>query len=284
VDGTLGLGGHTEKLLQSYSGLRVLGLEWDASALRIAQQRLESFGDRFEGLQESFVNLSNVLTGRGVDHVDGVLLDLGLSSMQLKDASRGFSFLKSGPLDMRMSATLPRTAWNFIERLSARELADLFKKYGEEPRARRVAQALKDALEKGTLSNDAWQVASCIRRVIPTAGKGLDPATRCFQALRIAVNEELDNVGRFLSDMKSVLRPGGRAAIISFHSLEDRLVKRAFQQAAKGCVCPPQSPMCVCGQKPWASLLPRKAIQPAMEEIAKNPRARSARLRILEKL
>jgi 16S rRNA (cytosine1402-N4)-methyltransferase len=216
--------------------------------------------------------------------VDGVLLDLGLSSIQLDDSGRGFSFLRPGPLDMRMSRALPRTAWDFLVQSPESELASLFRTYGEEPQARRVASGLKTAVGKGLLKNDAWEIAEFIRRQILSRPGRIDAATRCFQALRIAVNHELDNISQVLTQLESVLAPQGRVAIISFHSLEDRMIKRAFQQAAKGCVCPSQAPQCVCGRKPWGRMVTRKAIQASSQEATENPRSRSARLRVLEKL
>lgn len=284
VDGTLGLGGHTEKLLQSYPSMRVLGMDWDADALNTARQRLEGFGNRFEAIESSYTEIPSALSQRGRGTVDGILLDLGLSSRQLLDTERGFSFLRPGPLDMRMSRALTTTAWQVLNHSSERELADLFWKFGEEPQSRRIAAALKDALRQKVLPNDAWQVAETIRRAAATAMKRIDPATRCFQALRIVVNHELENLDRILTEIKDLLNPGGRAAIISFHSLEDRRVKTAFQQAAKGCTCPPRIPQCVCGQTPWARMVNRKVIIASDAEMRDNPRARSAKLRVLERL
>jgi 16S rRNA (cytosine1402-N4)-methyltransferase len=284
VDGTLGLGGHSELLLRAYPQLRVLGVEWDSKALSSAQDRLAIFGDRFEGIEASYADLPDVLQDRSLSGVDGLLLDLGLSSMQLNDASRGFSFLTPGPLDMRMSRQLTRTAWDLLNTLDEGELARILRTYGEEPASRRIASLLIQRLMQGTLPNDAWEIANVIRSSILRRPGGADPATRCFQALRIAVNGELDNIDRILDSLPQILVPGGRAALIAFHSLEDRRVKTAFQQAAKGCVCPPRIPQCVCGKTPWARLVSRKAIQATPEEIQSNPRARSARLRVLERL
>lgn len=284
VDGTLGLGGHSEKLLQRYPDMRVMGLDWDAQALTTARKRLEQFGDRFEGIEASYTDLPSVLSQRGLGTIDGILLDLGLSSMQLLDTDRGFSFLRPGPLDMRMSRSLTTTAWQLLNSSSESELADIFRHYGEEPQSRKIARALKNYLRAGTLPNDAWEVAEAIRRTSTAPPHRIDPATRCFQALRIAVNHELENLDNTLGFVKDLLSPGGRAAIISFHSLEDRRVKIAFHQAAKGCICPPRIPQCICGQKPWGKLVNRKVIIASPDEAEKNPRSRSAKLRILEKL
>jgi 16S rRNA (cytosine1402-N4)-methyltransferase len=283
VDGTLGLGGHTEKLLRSYPSMRILGMDWDAAALTVARSRLEMFGDRFEAVEMSFTEIPSMLSHRGRGTVDGILLDLGLSSRQLLDTDRGFSFLRPGPLDMRMSRALTTTAWQVLTRSSERELAEIFRTFGEEPQSRRIAAALKDALRQKSLPNDAWQVAETIRRTAASFGKHIDPATRCFQALRIVVNHELENLDKILIDLKDLLNPGGRAAVISFHSLEDRRVKTAFQQAVRGCICPPRIPQCVCGQTPWARMVNRKVIVASEAEMRDNPRARSAKLRILER-
>ncbi len=284
VDGTLGLGGHTELLLQRYAKMRVLGLDWDSRALATARERLQVFGDRFEGIEANYVDLPLILSQRGRGMVDGVLLDLGLSSMQLLDSDRGFSFLRPGPLDMRMSRSLTTTAWQLLTRSSEGELADMFRTYGEEPQSRKIAHALKENLKKKALPNDAWQVAETIRRTVASPLHRIDPATRCFQALRIVVNQELANLDNSLGFIKNILNPGGRAVIISFHSLEDRRVKTAFQHAAKGCVCPPRIPQCVCGQTPWGKLVNRKVMVASEAETQANPRARSAKMRILEKL
>jgi len=284
IDGTLGLGGHTERLLQTYPDMHVMGLDWDADALTIARQRLAAFGDRFEAIESSYTEIPSILSQRGRGTVDGILLDLGLSSRQLLDTDRGFSFLRPGPLDMRMSRALTTTAWQILTHSSERELADMFRTFGEEPQSRRIAAALKEALRVKALPNDAWQVAETIRRSAASAMKRIDPATRCFQALRIVVNHELLNLDKILSELKGLLSPAGRAAIISFHSLEDRRVKTAFHLAAKGCICPPRIPQCICGQSPWARLVNRKVIVATDNEMRDNPRARSAKLRILERL
>jgi 16S rRNA (cytosine1402-N4)-methyltransferase len=287
IDGTLGLGGHSLALLERYPRLNVIGVEWDAEALHYARERLnDRFGARFQALEGSYTELPSLLERQGVGAVQGVLVDLGVSSLQLDNASRGFSFSKRGPLDMRMSTSLPETAWDLINRLDSFELARLFKTYGEEPSARTVAETLKDALTQGRLINDSWSVAQCIRAALPMRSNAhrIDPATKCFQALRMAVNHELDNVTQFLDNLPSVLASGGRAVVLAFHSLEDRMVKQSFLQAAKGCVCPPQIPQCVCGKAPWATLPSRKAIQASAAEKLANPRSRSVRMRVLEKM
>jgi 16S rRNA (cytosine1402-N4)-methyltransferase len=284
VDATLGLGGHSEKLLHAYPGMRILGLEWDQLALETARARLGPFGDRFEGVEASYTHLPSILSQRGRGTVDGVLFDLGLSSAQLQDSDRGFSFLRPGPLDMRMSRSLTHTAWLVLNQSSESELAQIFRTYGEEPQARKIAHALKEAVKKHNLPNDAWQVAEVIRKAAASPQHRIDPATRCFQALRIVVNGELSNIDTALAYLKEVLAPGGRAVFIAFHSLEDRRIKLSFQKAAKGCVCPPRIPQCICGQKPWGTLVNRKVIVATDSERERNPRSRSAKMRILERL
>lgn len=283
LDGTLGLGGHARALLSRYPELRVLGLEWDPAALAIARERLSAFEGRVEIQEASYADAAAALGAKGWDGVDGLLLDLGLSSLQLADSSRGFSFLKPGPLDMRMSSRLTRTAWDLLTHQDEGSLARLFQRYGEEPMARRIASELKRRLEHGTLPNDAWAIAGVIRGVYGRVGR-TDPATRCFQALRIAVNGELDHLATILQALPQLLANGGRAVILSFHSLEDRLVKQAFHSAAHPCTCPPKSPVCQCGLVPWGRVVTRKAIQASETEQRANPRSRSVRLRVLERL
>ena len=259
-------------------------MDWDAEALGRAQERLRPFGERFEALEANYADFPSILSQRGRGTIDGILLDLGLSSMQLLDTDRGFSFLKPGPLDMRMSRALTTTAWQMVTGSSEAELGDIFRTFGEEPQARKIARALKESLKKKALPNDAWQVAETIRRTVSWPSHRIDPATRCFQALRIVVNQELSNLDQALASLKNGLAPGGRAVVISFHSLEDRRVKRAFQQASKGCVCPPRIPQCVCGQKSWGKLVNRKVIVATEAEMMNNPRARSAKMRVLERI
>jgi len=284
VDGTLGLGGHSEALLEQQPAMHVLGLEWDGLALERARQRLSRFGKRFVSEQASYANVQTVLAQKGIRSVDGLLLDLGLSSLQLDDPARGFSFNADGPLDMRMSATLPHSAWDFIVQNDEFALARIFKEFGEERFSRRAAGALKTALREGTLKNEARSVAAVLRQAIPSHPGLIDAATRSFQALRIAVNGELENIKKALALLPDVLSTGGRAVIIAFHSLEDRLVKRAFQQAARGCICPPRIPQCMCGKQPWGKIVTRKPLRASEQEIESNPRARSAMLRVIERL
>jgi 16S rRNA (cytosine1402-N4)-methyltransferase len=266
VDATLGLGGHSKALLEHFPDLTIVGIEWDAQALEIAQRRLAAFGDRFRAIEGSYAQLPALLKQEKIDNVSGLLLDLGVSSLQLDDATRGFSFSKRGPFDMRMSTSLPDSAWDLLRRSSVPELTQILKEFGEEPHALAVAHALKDALSQGRLINDSWEVAQCIRAALPAARGRLDPATRCFQAFRMAVNHELENVQTLLNDLPEILALGGRAVVLAFHSLEDRMVKQAFKESS------------------WGRLVTKKAIQASWPERRANPRARSVRLRTIEKI
>ena len=276
VDGTLGGGGHAEALLAS--GATVFGIDRDPRALVAASARLAPFGARFHPVQGDFGELESALVG--VLPVDGLLLDLGVSSPQLDEPARGFSFQREGPLDMRMGDD-GETAAELIERTETAELADLIHTLGEERFSRPIARALKAALPKTTL-----EAAEVIKRAVPRAAwpKKIHVATRTFQALRIAVNRELEVLGQALLALPRVLKRGGICAVISFHSLEDRQVKQAFRDLEGRCICPPGLPVCACGQTGDFKPLTRKAVVASQEEIDGNPRARSAHLRAVEKV
>jgi 16S rRNA (cytosine1402-N4)-methyltransferase len=278
LDGTLGGGGHAQALLER--GAQVLGLDQDPRALAAARARLASYGERFSARQANFAELEPVLAQEGIDAVDGVLLDLGVSSPQLDEPARGFSFQREGPLDMRMGEAGP-TAAELIDAASEPELTQLLKELGEEPFARPIARELKRARPKTTL-----EAAEAVKRAVPRKAwpKRIHVATKTFQALRMAVNQELEALEGALAALPRVLRPGGRAAIITFHSLEDRKVKEAFRGLAGTCVCPPGMPVCGCGATGDFAVLTRKAIAPGAAEVEANPRARSAHLRAVEKL
>ncbi|HEY8209308.1 MAG TPA: 16S rRNA (cytosine(1402)-N(4))-methyltransferase RsmH [Myxococcaceae bacterium] len=277
VDGTVGGGGHAEALLER--GAEVIGLDKDPRALRAASERLRSHGDRFRPVRSDFADAKAALGSLGRERADGLLLDLGVSSPQLDAPERGFSFQKDGPLDMRMSDE-GETAAERIRRLSERELADEIYRYGEERFSRPIARALKQDRPETTL-----QAAESVKRAVPRKAwpRGIHVATRTFQALRIGVNGELESLGRALEQLPSVLEPGGVAAIIAFHSLEDRMVKERFRDLSGRCVCPPGLPVCACGAKGDFAPLTRKAVQASEAEVAENPRARSARLRAVER-
>jgi 16S rRNA (cytosine1402-N4)-methyltransferase len=288
VDATLGGGGHAERILEaSDPDGRLLGLDADGAAIARVRARLaERFGDRLRLCQANFRQLAAVAPEEGFADVDGCLFDLGLSSFQLADAERGFSFRAGGPLDMRFDASRGVPAAELLASLDATELAALFRRYGEEPFAGRVARAIVEA-RRTTPIRTAGELAELVARVTPGRAPGrrrVHPATRVFQALRIAVNEELDALQEGLAAAVDLLRPGGRLVVLSYHSLEDRIVKRFLQAERRGCVCPPEAPVCVCGRQPRLRLLGSKGLVPTSTEIAANPRARSARLRAAERI
>jgi 16S rRNA (cytosine1402-N4)-methyltransferase len=280
VDATVGMGGHAAALVAAAPGARLLGLDRDPAALVAARARLAEAGERIVLRQAHFAELPEVLAELGWDGVDAVLLDLGLSSLQLADAARGFSFQADGPLDMRMDPAMPLTAAEVVNEWPERELARVVAAYGEEPRARAVARAIARARPLGTTR----QLAQVVSGVLGGGWHGLHPATRTFQAIRIVVNDELGGLERFLADGWAVLRPRGRLAVLAYHSLEDRLVKEAFRRWAADCLCPPRVPRCTCGWSAKVRLLTRRPLRPTASEIARNPRARSARLRVVERL
>jgi 16S rRNA (cytosine1402-N4)-methyltransferase len=280
VDGTLGAGGHACGILEASTPEgRLLGLDVDPQALALARENLAPYGQRARLLQASYDSLTETLREIGWDKVDGILLDLGLSSMQLDTPERGFSFQQDAPLDMRFDPGSPTSAADLVNSLPQDELADLIYRYGEERASRRIAQAIVKARPLRTTR----QLAAVIEAVLPRKGH-IHPATKTFQALRIAVNEELDRVENVLPQAVAALKSGGRLAIISFHSLEDRIVKEYFRRESRDCICPPRQPVCTCGHKAKLKEITRKPIIPGEAEIAANPRSRSAKLRIAEKL
>jgi 16S rRNA (cytosine1402-N4)-methyltransferase len=278
VDGTLGGGGHAEALLEA--GADVLGVDRDPRAIAAARQRLARFGAHFSVAQGNFGQLQALVARERGGPVDGVLLDLGVSSPQFDDPERGFSFQAQGPLDMRMGDQGP-TAAEWIDGASEHELAEALHAYGEEPFGKSIARELKRAAPKTTL-----EAAEAVKRAVPRKAwpKRIHVATRTFQALRIAVNGELDALDGALAALPSVLEASGVAAIISFHSLEDRKVKQAFRALEGRCTCPPGFPVCACGARGSFAPLTRKAVVASDEEVARNPRARSAHLRAVEKI
>jgi len=280
LDATLGAGGHTASILHASApdGL-VLGLDADPEAIAFAGQVLRPFGDRVIMQVANFRNLATVIADVGFEFFDGVLMDLGFSSRQLADARRGFSFMHDGPLDMRMDPGQEQTAADLVNQVPEAELADLLWKYGEERHSRRIAGAIVRARP----ISSTGQLAELVARARGQREK-IHPATRTFQALRIAVNSELENLSEALPQARNVLCPGGRLAVIAFHSLEDRVVKRFCQQEARDCICPPEIPICVCQHRATLRVVNRKPIRPSDKEVTANPRSRSARLRIAERL
>lgn len=281
VDGTIGAGGHAYGILEGSSPEgRLLGLDVDPVAIRLAKERLAPFAERAVLIQASYTSLQEHLLQLGWPPVDGILLDLGVSSMQLDETNRGFSFQADAPLDMRFNPHNPIKAFDLVNDWTEQELADVIFHYGEERRAYQVARAIVKARPIHTTR----ELAQVVTRVTRGGREGLHPATRTFQALRIAVNGELDSLESVLPQTISVLRSGGRLAVIAFHSLEDRIVKQFFRRESKDCLCPPRQPVCTCNHQSSLKDLTPHPIRPTDEEIQSNPRSRSARLRIAEKL
>jgi 16S rRNA (cytosine1402-N4)-methyltransferase len=281
VDATVGAGGHARGILEACApDGRLLGFDLDPQALTLAGKTLAPYQPRFHLVQASYTDLAMVLQQLAWPPVQGILLDLGLSSMQVDNPERGFSFLHDGPLDMRFDPQQPLTAADLVNNLSEADLADLLYRYGEEHNARRIARAIRQARPVRTTR----ELAAVIEVVSPRRGDRLHPATRTFQALRIAVNRELDAVESVLPQAVAALAPGGRLAVISFHSLEDRLVKEFFRRESRDCLCPPRQPVCTCGHVATLKEITRKPLTPSQMEIEQNPRARSARLRVAEKI
>jgi 16S rRNA (cytosine1402-N4)-methyltransferase len=283
LDGTVGLGGHAFEILKRYKNTRVIGLDRDARALKEAAARTKQFGSRAVLFQSDFRCLGEMLDEAGASKVDGILLDLGVSSMQLEDAGRGFSFSQDGPLDMRLDPDHGVAASEIINTWSQDDLARLFFTYGEEKRSRSIASAIVRERDKAPIQG-TLHLAELISKV-PGMGKvrNIHPATRTFQALRIEVNDELEAVKQAIPVSLERLVPGGRLGIISFHSLEDRIVKRAFRELQNPCECPKEFPECRCGKVSAGRVLTRRPVVPGKEEVAINPRSRSAKLRIFEK-
>jgi len=286
VDATLGAGGHAEACLEALGpGGRLLGIDRDARALELARQRLERFGDRFVPVRGNHVDLLQLLRAHGVETVDGILFDLGVSSMQLDDPARGFSFRADGPLDMRMDPDSGPTAAEILASATEAELRNMLWRFGEERAARPIARAIVERRERRPLLRTR-ELAELVERVQgPIARRQrIHPATRTFQALRIAVNREITDLERLVTESASVLGRGGRLVVISYHSLEDRAVKLTLRSLGERCVCPPDLPVCGCGRENLLRVLTRKPVRPTEEEIARNPRARSARLRAGERV
>ncbi len=286
VDATLGLGGHAEKILADSDETRIFGIDQDAQAIAIARQRLGRFGDRIKIFHRNFSEIKRVLADAKVERVDGIIADLGVSSLQFDSAERGFSFRFDAPLDMRMNAEDDtETAADLLATLSEFEIARIIYEYGEERKSRRIASRIVWKRERGEPIETTKQLADTVEKAI---GRGKQdkthPATKTFQALRIAVNGELEILERFIRDAADVLKKDGRLAVITFHSLEDRIVKQTFQKLAGKCFCPPRLPQCACGAKREVEILTRKPIVPSEPELEENPRARSAKLRACLKI
>jgi len=280
VDGTAGGGGHSYEIARRLTTGQLIAIDQDEAAIKAASAKLSPLGERARVVRSNFRHVADVLDMLGIDRIDGILLDLGVSSYQLDNAERGFSYMKDAPLDMRMDQSGGITAAELIENSSEAELRDIIGRYGEERYAGRIASAIKRACPKTT-----GALTECIVSALPGKARREQqhPAKRTFQALRIATNDELMQAERGVAAGVDMLLPGGRICVLTFHSLEDRIVKQYFQREEKGCTCPPELPVCVCGKKPRVKL-PFKSMTPSPEELEMNPRSRSARLRAAEKL
>ncbi len=286
VDGTLGGGGHAEAVLERLpKGSRLIGIDRDADAITEATKRLQYFQNAFTALRGNFFQMKSLLNGLSIHQVSGILLDLGVSSHQLDEGKRGFSYNEDAPLDMRMDTSSPFRAYDVVNGYSFEELARVIREYGEERYASRVASSILREREKHTLDSTT-ELADIIKNAIPAAARreGPHPARRTFQALRIAVNAELDGLRKAIDDAQELLEKDGVLAVISFHSLEDRIVKQAFRTYENPCVCDPRAPMCTCNKLPTARILTKKPLIANEEEVNRNPRSRSAKLRAIQKL
>lgn len=282
VDATVGLGGHAEALLSRYPRIRLIGIDRDSRALALAGERLRGFGERVRLVEDRYERLIEILDREQAGPVRAILADLGVSSMQLDDPTRGFSFRSEGPLDMRMGGS-GQSAADLVNGLDEQELTRLIREYGEEPMAKRIARAIVTARGQAPIETTS-RLAEVIRTVKKPRFGQIDPATLTFQALRIATNEELVELEGFINDAVGRLEEGGRIAVISFHSLEDRIVKRTFRRLEGECRCPPGMPVCGCGAVRSLEVLTSRPVEAGDEEVAENPRARSAKLRAAEKV
>ncbi len=285
ADGTLGGAGHSAQIAKRLTTGRLIGIDRDTVALTAAAQRLAQYEDWTTLVHANFCQIAQVLKDLDIQGVDGILLDLGVSSPQLDDAQRGFSYMADAPLDMRMNREDALSAYDVVNGWQVQELRRILYDYGEERYAPRIADAIGKYREEKPIET-TLELVDVIRSAMPAAAlrEKQHPAKRSFQAIRIAVNDELGSVEKVMHDAFSCLNPGGRLAVITFHSLEDRIVKNAMAEAAKGCTCPPNFPVCVCGRKPLVKLITRKPITAGEEELEENPRSRSAKLRVCEKI
>ena len=285
VDGTMGGGGHSAEILSRRDDIRLIGIDQDIEAIRAAKARLADYDGRFIQVNRNFSEIKDILESLDIAEIDGAVLDLGVSSYQLDNAERGFSYMHDAPLDMRMNRENELSAYEVVNNYSVGELTKIFYEYGEENWSKRVAEFI---VEKRKISpiKTTLELVDVIKAAIPQKARqeGSHPAKRIFQAIRIEVNGELRILENAVRDFLDVLKPGARLAIITFHSLEDRIVKQVFHDMAKGCTCPPEFPVCVCGKTPQVKIINRKPVLPDKEELSENSRSKSAKLRIAEKL
>ncbi len=283
VDGTLGGGGHTSGLLAA--GATVIGIDRDQEAIDAASARLSEYGDKFTAVKGSFSEVCEILDSLGIAEIDGAVLDLGVSSYQLDNAERGFSYMHDARLDMRMDQSAPLDAYTVVNTYDKDELTRIFYEYGEEKWSKRIAEFITEKREIKPIET-TLELVDIIKAAVPAAarrGEG-HPAKRVFQAIRIEVNGELRILKQALKDFTARLTKGGRLAVITFHSLEDRIVKQTFQELSTGCTCPKSFPVCVCGKTPAVRIITRKPVLPSEEELSENPRSKSAKLRVIEKI
>jgi 16S rRNA (cytosine1402-N4)-methyltransferase len=283
VDGTVGLGGHAAAIAEKIqpSG-RLIAIDADAEALKEARKRLSPWKENISFVQDNFRNLAKILEELGVERVSGILLDLGMSSVQVDTPSRGFSLYQPGPLDMRFDRRQSMTAAKIVNRYPEKEIVNIIREFGEERSARKIAAAIVRRRERSEFSSTT-ELASLVEGVVARRPGAIHPATKTFQALRIAVNREIESLQLALPQAIMALKPGGRLVVLSYHSLEDRVVKQTFRQFEKGCICPPGFPVCRCGRTSELEILTRKPIRPSTTEVGGNPRSRSARMRVCER-
>lgn len=284
VDGTLGGGGHSHEIL-SRGDVKLIGIDRDIEAIAAAKARLAVFGEKATYINDNFRNVVSILDNLGIDEIDGMVLDLGVSSYQLDNKDRGFSYMQDAPLDMRMSRDNPKTAYDVLNTYTENELSDIFFRYGEEKWSKRIAQFIVERRAEKPVST-TFELTDIIKSAIPKAARRdvAHPEKRVFQAVRIEVNGELEILKGTVEGIVSRMKKGGRLAIITFHSLEDRIIKQVFAELASGCTCPKDFPVCVCGKKPEVKIVTRKPVLPSREELEVNSRSKSAKLRICEKL
>ncbi len=285
ADGTMGGGGHSYEILSRKEDVRLVGIDQDKDAISASKKRLCEFGDRVTYVNDNFRNINSVLDNLGIDKIDGMVLDLGVSSYQLDNGERGFSYMHSAPLDMRMNKDAAFSAYDVVNTYTEDKLTDIFYRFGEENWSRRIAKFIVDK-RKASPIETTGELVEIIHAAIPASARKdvAHPEKRVFQAIRIEVNGELDILKTAICDITGRLKKGARLAIITFHSLEDRIVKQTFLELAKGCVCPPDFPVCVCGKKPEVKVITKKPILPSDKELEENSRSRSAKLRVIEKL
>lgn len=285
VDATMGGGGHSHEILTRAAGVRLVGIDRDPEAIAAATKRLSGVGGEFSAVNRNFCEIKDILADMGTEKIDGAVIDLGVSSYQLDNAERGFSYMHDAPLDMRMNQTSGKSAYDVVNEYSVSELMRIFYEYGEEKWSKRIAEFIAEKREISPVSTTG-ELCEIVRAAIPRGARTdvSHPEKRVFQAIRIEVNGELSTLEAALDDFLDVLSPGGRLSVISFHSLEDRIVKNVFARRARGCVCPREFPVCVCGKLPEVKILTKKPVLPTARELELNSRSKSAKLRAAEKL